>query len=234
MNSRLLFRWLVVLPLLVRGLGWVLFRLTGLGGGLGGWVRATWPRQPHFVQNLAMGRSIAVAIHVGHGLSLVRETEDFAMDLVNRLQVDTRWLNPAGGQGYALLDLDEASFAAWGEPFHVPRDRLARLIRYAADGGAAVIVLDVALDRPGTDPAADKALAALIEAYPADPPDLVLLRTAKPPPLGQSQPMQWRQTYFDAAELSPRGALCALPLRQGRRRSAPAALVLGGVGLSRG
>lgn len=65
MNRRLLFRWLVVFPLLVRGLGWVFFRLTGLGGGLGGRVRAIWPRLPHFVQNLAIGVLIAVAIHVG-------------------------------------------------------------------------------------------------------------------------------------------------------------------------
>lgn len=61
----------------------------------------------------------------------------------------------------------------------MPRGKLAQLSRFAADGGAAVIIVDVALNRPGSEPEADRALAKPLAANADDAPDL-LLRTTKP------------------------------------------------------
>ena len=202
MNLRFLVRWFFIIPVVLRGLGKLGLYLLGASGRTGKWIGKRWLRLPHFVQNVLIGTLIAVAIHLGRGLSLVRATEDLAMDWMNRLQVDTRWLNESKGLGYTFLDMDQASFDAWGEPFHVPRDQLAKLIRYAADGGARAIVVDVDLSRAGTDAAADQALSDLIAGYPSQAPDLILLRTARAGPRGETGPLQWRGTFFDDQRLS--------------------------------
>ena len=202
MRSRLLTRWLFVFPLALRGLARLVRSLLGAGGLAGRRIRGLWRGLSQFAQNLFIGVLIAVLIHLGHGSWLVRELEDQAVDWMNRLQVDTAWLNPPGRLGYTLLDMDEATFDAWGEPFHVPRERLAELIRYAAAGGARAIVVDVDLTRPGTDPAADRVLCDLIAGYPVDAPDLILLRTAKAGTADGSRPLRWREIYFDASRLS--------------------------------
>ncbi len=202
MNLRFLIRWFFVIPMVLRGLGKLMLSLVGAGGRSGKWIAGLWVRLPHFVQNVLIGTLIAVAIHLGHGLGPVRATEDLAMDWMNRLPVDTRWLNDSKGQGYTLLDMDQASFDAWGEPFHVPRDPLAKLIRYATAGGARAIVVDVDLSRSGTDAAADQALAGLITGYPSQAPDLILLRTTRARAPGETGPLQWRGTFFDDRSLS--------------------------------
>jgi len=196
MNLRFLVHWFLVIPVVLRGLGKLGLYLLGASGRTGKWIGRLWLRLPHFVQNVLIGTMIAMTIHLGHGLSPVRATEDLAMDWMNRLQVDTRWLNDSKGLGYTFLDMDQASFDAWGEPFHVPRDQLAKLIRYAADGGARAIVVDVDLSRPGTDVTADQALSELLGSYPSQAPDLILLRTAKAGPRGELAPLQWRDSFF--------------------------------------
>lgn len=202
MNLRFLVRWFFVIPIMLRGLGKLVLYLLGASGPTGTWIGGHWVRLPHFVQNVLIGALIAATIHLGHGLSLVRTTEDLAMDWMNRLQVDTRWLNESQGLGYTFLDMDQPSFDAWGEPYHVPRDQLAKLIRYAADGGARAIVVDVDLSRPGTDAAADRALSDLLAGYPSEAPDLILLRTARTGPGAETGPLQWRGTFFNDQRLS--------------------------------
>jgi CHASE2 domain-containing sensor protein len=49
---------------------------------------------------------------------------------------------------FVFLDIDEASWQAWDEPLQTPRDKLARLIGFAARNQAKLIVVDVDLSRP--------------------------------------------------------------------------------------
>lgn len=195
-------RWLLLVPVAFGALLRLGRLLVAGSGGLGRRALRTWTGWPAFARNLTVGILIAASIQLGHGISLVRETKDMVMDWMNRLQVDTGWLNSDAGMGYTLLDIDEVSFAAWGEPWHVPRGRLAELIRYAADGGARVIVVDIDLSRHGTDTAADRVLAQLLEDYPADAPDLILLRTTRSGQDAGQALVEWRGTYFDTSNLS--------------------------------
>lgn len=167
------------------------------------WQR--WRRLSRFRQNLAVGLLIALSIHLAHDTGLVRGSEDLAVDWMNRLQVDTDWLN-ASSRGspptYTLIDMDEKTFKAWKEPFYVPRDRLARLIHYAATGGARAIIVDVDISRPGTELNADEALRRVVAEYPPSAPDLLLMRTLEPPGEGGDGVPRWRHTILDESTLS--------------------------------
>jgi CHASE2 domain-containing sensor protein len=177
-------------------------RVFGLLSKLGRELLQVSLRVPLFTRNLIVGVLVAVFLYLGPETSRLRDMEDFAVDWMNRMQVDTEWLNPPDTRGYVLLDMDERSFEAWGEPFHVPRDHLARMIHYAADGGALAVVVDVELNRPGTDPAADRVLLDLISRYPHGAPDLILLRTTSSSSKGRSKALQWRRTIVDQLQLS--------------------------------
>jgi len=98
--------WLFVIPVLLLGVGKLVGRLLSACGHTGKCIEDYWNQRPHFVQNLFVGAVIALVIHVSHGLSLAQEMEDWAMDTVNRLQVDTRWLNSADQVGYTFLEID--------------------------------------------------------------------------------------------------------------------------------
>jgi len=201
---RIIKSWFFWLPLIARGLSPVVGRfMQWLQGGRAVSGRV-WRRFSHFQQNILIGVLIAVALHLAHNTVWVRDVEDWAMDWMNRLQVDTGLLAAEPGRvGYTFIDMDEAAFAAWDEPYHVPRDRLLQLIRYAAEGGAASIVVDVDLSRGGVVPAADQALQHYLAAYPADAPPLILMRTfAADNPASGGLP-GLRHTYFDAAITSP-------------------------------
>jgi len=50
------------------------------------------------------------------------------------------------GASLAFIDIDDQTHvASWGSPYYTPRDKLCRLIDYAAHGGARVVVVDIDL-----------------------------------------------------------------------------------------
>ena len=67
-------------------------------------------------------------------------------------------------QPLAFIDIDDAAFAAWGDPMVTPRSHMLRLIQYAAAGGAKAVVIDVDLTRPAKG---DDALLAYLAGYGA-------------------------------------------------------------------
>ena len=109
---------------------------------------------------------------------------------------------------------------ATGEPLITPRDRLAALVRHAARGGAAAIVLDLDLSRPGG--AGDAALAAALAAWLPDDtraaprlPPLILARTFRlPPPDGPRALPGERATPFDDLVARAPGIHWGAPLFQ--------------------
>lgn len=99
-----------------------------------------------------------------------------------------------------LYDMDEASYRGWGSPALIPRDRLAFLIRRAAEGGAAVIAVDVNLtypDRPEQDRQLGELLRSYNESEAADAPVIILTRKLQRP--------------LDADQQVNHGATFALP-----------------------
>ncbi len=75
-----------------------------------------------------------------------------------------------------LLDVDDATRAAWGAGPVTPRAALAVLIGEARRNGAAAILVDFDLTSEIAGAPPDAALAALLQSYPADAPALLLVR----------------------------------------------------------
>lgn len=130
-------------------------------------VRAWWLQQRrftrHLLSNLTVGLLISVPLLILPEGPWLGEVEDTAIDWVMQMQwgsAPTRDARP-----FVMLDIDEATYRAWGEPFHIPRDRLLKLIDYAVRGKAALIVVDVDLSRRGEDRAADEHLQAYLAQH---------------------------------------------------------------------
>lgn len=98
---------------------------------------------------------------------------------VSSNKLEAQLLTKQKNKKYVFLDIDEESYMQWGEPYHVPRDKLATLIDFAKDHVAKIIMVDIDLTNPGTNPQADEKLKTLLEHYPEDAPPLILIRRTK-------------------------------------------------------
>lgn len=163
-----LFGLLKQLPIQVRGLR-------------KGWGRLSHFRR-HFFLNLLIGFSIAIGLHFAHHTSWVQETENMAMDAM--MSVNQRLPRMTGvHQGtplaFTFIDIDEDTYRAWDEPFPISRNKLLRLIRFATEGGAKAVVLNVDLSKPSD---MDAKLLAYLESYRGSKrPPLLLVRSFYPP-----------------------------------------------------
>lgn len=129
------------------------------------WWKQRRPLTRHVLSNLVVGLGIAIFLWNLHGVRWLHEIEDIGIDWVMRMQWGTQPTRLS--LAFALLDIDEATYRAWGEPFHTPRDRLVDLIDYAVQGGAKLIVVDIDLSQRGHDPAADAKLQDYLARYAA-------------------------------------------------------------------
>lgn len=184
-----------------------------------GTYRANWERlshfRRHFIANLFVGLLIAVVLHLLHQGPLLHTLDDAAIDWTMRIYGGTA--PPAGTRPIAFIDIDDATWQAWGEPLLTPRDPLAALLRHAIDGAAAAIVLDIDLSHPGG--AGDQALAAVLRTYlpdatgqPPNLPPLILARDIRLPPPGSHALPTERQTPFDDLVERAPGIHWAAPL----------------------
>jgi CHASE2 domain-containing sensor protein len=68
----------------------------------------------------------------------------------------------------AFIDIDDAAHDKWGKSGVTNRDRLLDLIRYAAEGGARLIIVDLDLSQPDpSDSKSDSRLRAWLQHYPS-------------------------------------------------------------------
>jgi len=114
---------------------------------------------------------------------------------------------------FTFLDIDDASYRGWGEPYHVPRDKILKLIKFAAEANARLIVLDIDLSREGVDADDDRRLAAYLTQYGkgvAHPP-LILVRTFYSGEPGDRQWVDIRPSFLDEFEF-PTSVHWAQPL----------------------
>lgn len=139
------------------------------------WWQQRRPLTRRILGNLLIGLGIAAVLWNLHSFNKLRQTEDAGIDWLIRLQWGATLTRPS--PPFALIDIDEATYRHWGEPFHIPRDRLLTLIDYAVRGGAALVVVDIDLSQHGFDAAADARLQEYLAHYtgPGQPP-LILSR----------------------------------------------------------
>ncbi len=166
-----------------------------------------WRRVPGFWQNFIAGLIIIGALLSLDGTTIVKNWENWAVDVMIRLNSSLERLT-GERQGradleFTFLDMDEHSFRtkSWNEPFHVPRDKLLKLIQFAVKGKASLIVVDVNLGKKGTNPEADKALVDYILNYPQSAPPLILMRAKRNKAGEQVKDLgEFRETIFKDLE----------------------------------
>ncbi len=162
-----------------------------------------WRRVPGFWQNFIVGLLIIGALLSLDRTAVVKVWEDWAVDIMIRLNSSLdRMTGERRGRtdlNFTFLDMDEHSFRDknWNEPFHVPRDKVLKLLQFAVDGKASIIVIDVNLSKKGSNPEADKALVDYLTNYPSSAPPLILMRAKRNVQGSDSTDLgEFRETIF--------------------------------------
>ncbi len=159
---------------------------------------AWWGRQRRFFRNLSLNLLVGVVISIMiwsfHDNAWLQDLEDSGIDWVMSMQ----WGVGEGRDAlpFVLLDIDERTYRAWGEPFYIPRDHLLKLIDHAVQSQAALIIVDVELSKVGHDQSADASLESYLRNY-ADrgKPPLILTRFFR-------QPLNSRQEIYPSERQS--------------------------------
>jgi CHASE2 domain-containing sensor protein len=137
-----------------------------------------WPENVRsLVVSLLLGLAVMTLIAVMRDSPWVQHAENVGLDWVFARYRGSAPIRPDTAVPFAFFEIDEKSFRAWGEPLYTPRDKLASMIRYARNNGAAVVVVDVALEIAAND-VMDLALRQELENFAllGSPSHLVLLR----------------------------------------------------------
>lgn len=137
--------------------------------------------QRSFLANVGIATLVAIAVAFFHQNQWLVNVENSAMDIMMELNQGLPRMSDSDSDNplrFTYLDVDDRSFRAWNEPFHTPRDKLQKLIEYAAGNGARLIVVDFDLSRAGIVAEHDADLARYLGAYGSESelPPLILVR----------------------------------------------------------
>jgi CHASE2 domain-containing sensor protein len=163
------------------------------------WCKAHYPNSYELAISVVFGILIEIVI-LGFQppLLMVRRVGDDTADQMIRLLERTTSSIPRS-PAFVFIDIDDATWKAWGSHLVTPRAYLATLLERVARSKPLAVALDVDLAYPdGTD---GKALKVFLENYKPEWPPLLLVRSlADDPDGGLPQP---RITDYDAA-IGPR------------------------------
>lgn len=95
--------------------------------------------------SLVLAAFVDVVIHHLHEAGYTKSLDDLGADVYIRIHKSLG--AEAEGRPFVLIDIDDETYSRWQEPLQTPRDKLAGLIRFAAEAGAALVVVDVDLSR---------------------------------------------------------------------------------------
>ena len=161
--------------------------------------KARYPKRFELALSVVFGVLIEIVIlRFQPPLLLVRRVGDDTADQMIRLLERTTYSIPKS-PAFVLIDIDDATWKAWGSHLVTPRAYLAILLERVARSKPLAVALDVDLAySDGTD---GKALKAFLEDYKSDWPPLLLVRSlADDPDGGLPRP---RLTEYDRA-IGPR------------------------------
>lgn len=178
------------------------------------WVSATpvasliryWKHLSHFKRGVFWGLLFAVLTLYFHDSTTLRKIDDAGMDWMIQMYRGVLRGDATNLRPITYLDIDEETYRSWDEPLSVPRSKLQRLIKYAVDGRASLIIVDVELSKE-TDKNADSELKLYLEnpcppsnASPSDqrplctPPHILLARGLRMSPGTSTRP---RPSFLD-------------------------------------
>ena len=141
---KLLLKWLILLPLLkklAKGFWWISKPFHPLFS----FINKLWQPLSPFSKNIVFGLLITLLlIGLRHG-QWVSELEDLSVDWMMTLYRGD--LVKDNTPPFVILDIDDDTYRAWGEPFFTPRDKLLKLIQFAVQAQPKVIIVDIAIDK---------------------------------------------------------------------------------------
>ena len=103
-----------------------------------------WDNLTAFTKNLYVGIIISIVLFNIHDLQLIRLKEDAGMDWMMKIfrgQIPFKKDMP----NFVFIDIDDDTYLSWGEPFFTPRDKLLKIIKFAVNGKARVVMIDIDL-----------------------------------------------------------------------------------------
>jgi CHASE2 domain-containing sensor protein len=160
-----------------------------------------------FLTNVGIATLVAVVVAFFHQNQWLVSVENTAMDIMMELNQGLPRMSDNDADSplrFSYLDIDDRSFRAWNEPFHTPRDKLQKLIEYAASNGARLIVVDFDLSRAGIVAEHDASLARFLSEYGNDSelPPLILVRNFYRAGNANRDGVEIRASFLDDVELS--------------------------------
>lgn len=105
----------------------------------------------HLRQNLFIGMFVVILLMLFQGSDFVRNNREKSIDWLMRMHSGVMVTEGKDFRPFVFYDIDEKSYESWGEPFFVPRPKLAKLIDTALLQSPAVLVVDVELLRHSSD-----------------------------------------------------------------------------------
>ncbi len=171
-----------------------------------GWRNLS-PSQRLLMSNVGVAVAIAIVVALFHQNRWLVRLENSAMDTMMEFNKGLPRMSPDGLSSalqFTFMDIDDASYRGWKEPYHTPRDKVLKLIRTAAEKNARLIVLDIDLSREGTNAVHDQHLAEYLTNYGTETaqPPLILVRTFYSDDDGDRHWVDIRPSYLDAFDFS--------------------------------
>lgn len=208
---KLLFKQTISIPLfkkIAKGFGWLFWPFSFLFSP----IKRLWQWLSPFSKNVVFGLFVTLLlIGLRHG-QWVAEIEDLSVDWMMALYRGD--LVKENTLPFVILDIDDDTYQAWGEPFFTPRDNLLKLLQFAVQGQPKLIIVDIAIDKQahqaeGLHPD-DLALQQYLAQYDkthcsqSDCPTILLTRTFRLPqgikPFDPNTPPYYlaqRSTFLD-------------------------------------
>jgi len=116
-------------------------------------VREQWDIVPLFYRKLAwsliVGLSTLGVIVFSYDAAWVMNMEDSSMDWMMKLNEGI--IPPLAEKNippFLLVDINDDTYHAWGEPLFTPRERLKNLIKAAVDAKARMVIVDIDVSQP--------------------------------------------------------------------------------------
>lgn len=157
--------------------------------------------QKRFAINVIIGLVILFALSWMQGKPLVTRVDNAAMDLLIKLQ---QRLVPAPDKAvpFVFLDIDEETYRGWGNPYFVPRERLAELITFAQSGKPLAVIVDIGVSERGLpaiykQPGVDVLIQSLSNANGAVTPAPVLFVAKSQESLKTDASRELRTSFLD-------------------------------------
>jgi len=143
--------------------------------------------------NLIIGLSVTWLMINFQNLPWLMEAEDASMDWLMQVNQNiVPSIDKSGFPPFVVLDIDDKTFQAWGEPLVIPRDKITHLIEAAVQAKARLILVTFDINRAipfgkGALHPQDKQLKDYLAKYAADCkakqddcPTIILFRAFQP------------------------------------------------------